>query len=176
MDWKQLKELIELVSEKGFAEFEVERQGFRLRISNLRPGAAGPRSQIQSHQGTGSGESDATEDRGSGESEPSPMIASVPPLRTFERQSAAPAERATESTLRVLKSPIVGTFYRSPAPDSPAFVKIGDQVEPDTVVCIIEAMKLMNEIQAEISGQIAEIYVENGQSIEFDQPLFGIRL
>ncbi len=75
----------------------------------------------------------------------------------------------------MINSPIVGTFFRAPSPTSDPFVTIGAQVEPDTVVCIIEAMKLMNEIQAEIGGEIAKIYVENGQPVEYGQPLFGVR-
>ena len=75
----------------------------------------------------------------------------------------------------MIPSPIVGTFYRSASPNADPFVKIGSQVEPDTVVCIIEAMKLMNEIQAEATGEVAKIYVENGQPVEYGQPLFGIR-
>ena len=80
-----------------------------------------------------------------------------------------------EAVLRVIKSPIVGTFYRSPSPNSEPFVVVGDRVEPDTVVCIIEAMKLMNEIQAELSGVIAEVYPENAQAVEYGEPLFGIK-
>jgi acetyl-CoA carboxylase biotin carboxyl carrier protein len=75
----------------------------------------------------------------------------------------------------MIASPIVGTFYRAASPNSDSFVKIGSRVEPDTVVCIIEAMKLMNEIQAETSGEVAKIYVENGQPVEYGQPLFGIK-
>ena len=75
----------------------------------------------------------------------------------------------------MISSPIVGTFYRSPSPNAESFVKIGSTVEADTVVCIIEAMKLMNEIQAETSGEVVKIYVENGQPVEYGQPLFGIK-
>jgi acetyl-CoA carboxylase biotin carboxyl carrier protein len=81
----------------------------------------------------------------------------------------------TAESLHLIKSPIVGTFYRSPSPTSEPFVKVGDRIEPDAVVCIIEAMKLMNEIQAETSGIIVEIYAENGQAVEYNQPLFGVR-
>ena len=89
----------------------------------------------------------------------------------------AQAETAAleDQDLYMIPSPIVGTFYRSPSPTADAFVKIGSQVEPDSVVCIIEAMKLMNEIQAETSGEVIKIYVENGQPVEYGQPLFGIR-
>jgi acetyl-CoA carboxylase biotin carboxyl carrier protein len=80
-----------------------------------------------------------------------------------------------DQDLHIIPSPIVGTFYRSPSPTADAFVKIGSSVEPDTVVCIIEAMKLMNEIQAEAAGEVVKVYVENGQPVEYGQPLFGIR-
>ena len=171
MDWKQLKELIELVSEKGFAEFEVERQGFRLKITQNTHQPPGPIAR-------------AAETASSASREPYPgpaysvvQVAASPSLGS--EQAATPskgpgAEVAAES-LHVIKSPIVGTFYRSPSPTSEPFVKVGDRVEPDAVVCIIEAMKLMNEIQAETAGIIAEIYVENGQPVEYNQPLFGVR-
>ncbi|MCV5111916.1 acetyl-CoA carboxylase biotin carboxyl carrier protein, partial [Escherichia coli] len=74
-----------------------------------------------------------------------------------------------------ITSPIVGTFYRSPAPDKPPYVSEGSRVTPETVVCIVEAMKLMNEIQAETTGEIVKIYVENGEPVEFGQPLFGVK-
>jgi len=95
----------------------------------------------------------------------------------------APAHPGTHATtaasqdqdLHIIPSPIVGTFYRSPSPSADPFVKIGTSVEADTVVCIIEAMKLMNEIQAETTGEVAKIYVENGQPVEYGQPLFGVK-
>src|SRR5215471_8358218 len=165
MDWKQLKELIELVSEKGFSEFEVERQGFRLKITQslgergdsiaqmALPGVSSP---PEAHAVSG---------------QPPPPAS---PARSAGPVRASAAEVVAESVYTI-KSPIVGTFYRSPSPESEPFVKVGDRVENDTVVCIIEAMKLMNEIQAETAGIIAEIYVENGQPVEYNQPLFGVR-
>jgi len=88
---------------------------------------------------------------------------------------AAPSKPAAEETHRiVIKSPMVGTFYRAPAPDAPPFVEIGQDLEPGQVVCIIEAMKLMNEIKAEVAGRVAEILVENGAPVEFGQPLFVV--
>ncbi len=97
--------------------------------------------------------------------------------------SSGPAHPGTQATtaasqdqdLHIIPSPIVGTFYRSPSPTAESFVKIGSNVEPETVVCIIEAMKLMNEIQAETTGEVVKIYVENGQPVEYGQPLFGIK-
>ena len=166
MDWKQLKELIELVSEKGFSEFEVERQGFRLKITQGM-GERGNAVPQMAHAGVVS-----TQDAHPGSSQPpapvSPPAQSVGPVRT-------PTPDVAAESVHIIKSPIVGTFYRSPSPESEPFVKVGDRVENDTVVCIIEAMKLMNEIQAETGGIIAEIYVENGQPVEYNQPLFGVR-
>jgi acetyl-CoA carboxylase biotin carboxyl carrier protein len=148
MELKEIRELIELISQKGLAEFELEREGFRLRITRFReePNSQPPQLPIWQHH-------------------------NAPP-----KQEAGPAAASAQPELHIIKSPIVGTFYRAPSPTSEPFVNIGDHVEPDTVVCIIEAMKLMNEIQAEVSGQVAEIYVENGQPVEYGQPLFGIRI
>lgn len=96
----------------------------------------------------------------------------------FEISDFPPPAKAelelAQAELHIITSPIVGTFYRIPATGSEPFVKIGDQVEPATVVCIIEAMRLMNEIQAETSGKIVKLYVENGQAVEYGQPLFGV--
>ena len=163
MDLKEVKELIELVSEKGFAEFEIEHDGFRLHISRFKEPPI-----IQAA--------------------PTPVILSAPlptapgvaaPAAPVAARLASPPSNPetapADAQLHVIKSPIVGTFYRSPSPQSEAFVKIGDHVEPDTVVCIIEAMKLMNEIQAETNGEVAQIYVQNGQPVEYGQPLFAIK-
>ena len=87
----------------------------------------------------------------------------------------AQTEASEDQGLHIIPSPIVGTFYRAASPTADAFVKIGSMVEADSVVCIIEAMKLMNEIQAETTGEVAKIYVENGQPVEYGQPLFGIK-
>jgi acetyl-CoA carboxylase biotin carboxyl carrier protein len=86
-------------------------------------------------------------------------------------KAAAPAAEAGKA----IKSPLVGTFYKSPSPDAPAYVKVGDTVKPDTTLCILEAMKVMNEVKAEVSGVITEILCENGQPVEYDQPLFRYR-
>jgi acetyl-CoA carboxylase biotin carboxyl carrier protein len=100
----------------------------------------------------------------------------MPPTSAPAHPGAESASAASEDQgLHIITSPIVGTFYRSPSPTADPFIKIGSNVEPVTVVCIIEAMKLMNEIQAETSGEVAKIYVENGQPVEYGQPLFGIR-
>ncbi|MFY9553800.1 MAG: acetyl-CoA carboxylase biotin carboxyl carrier protein [Blastocatellia bacterium] len=176
MNLKEIKDLIELVSDKGFAEFEIERQGFRLRVSRFRepaPQAIQPAATpvIISSSVPGASELlSPVAQRGliGADSSSSGSSKAASPSAKVE-----PAE--TESELHTIKSPIVGTFYRSPSPTSDAFVKIGDHVEPDTVVCIIEAMKLMNEIQAEVSGEIVKIFIENGQPVEYGQVLFGVK-
>ncbi len=165
----ELRELADLIAAQGFTEFEIEKEGFRLRLSrNTYPQTAPPPT------------SSAT---GSVIPFPAPPTPSAPPPPPVP--SGAPSAPATPSPapdapsavedLHKITSPIVGTFYRAPSPTAEVFVNQGSRVEPETVVCIIEAMKLMNEIQAEVSGTIEKIYVENGQPVEYGQPLFGIK-
>jgi acetyl-CoA carboxylase biotin carboxyl carrier protein len=155
----ELRELIALLRENGLAELELEREDFRVRLR--REGANAHHPDVA----------------------PNPAAIPVPIIDPVLRTPEPPApavdtkkvEEAQRQDLHTIPSPIVGTFYRSPSPTAEAFVKIGSNVEPDTVVCIIEAMKLMNEIQAETTGEVVKIYVENGQPVEYGQPLFGIR-
>lgn len=91
------------------------------------------------------------------------------------KQAEAPAKEKDEGNVVYIKSPMVGTFYRAPSPESPAYVDVGDKVKADATVCIVEAMKVMNEIQAETTGSILEILVENGTTVEYGQPLFKVR-
>jgi acetyl-CoA carboxylase biotin carboxyl carrier protein len=167
MNLREVKELIELVSEKGFAEFEIEHQGFRLHICRFKEPpiiqSAPPPVIISSTVPV------APEP-------PAPILSNVALAAPAAAQTAKDEAPVAEAQLHMIKSPIVGTFYRSASPTSEPFVKIGDHVEQDTVVCIIEAMKLMNEIQAETRGEIVKIYVENGQPVEYGQPLFGIEI
>src|SRR5262245_7765121 len=161
----ELKELIELLRENGLAELELEREGFRVRL----------RREGTLHQGHSEVQvTPASSPVPSGNPQPaaSPVAASVPPLHPGARAETAASE---DQNLHIIPSPIVGTFYRSPSPNADPFVRIGSSVEPETVVCIIEAMKLMNEIQAETSGEVVKIYVENGQPVEYGQPLFGVK-
>jgi acetyl-CoA carboxylase biotin carboxyl carrier protein len=160
----ELRELIALLRENGLAEFELEQEGFRVRLRREvdfggMPGGAsmGVASPAQTAR---SASTTATQT----------IAASVPVHPGAQAESAA----SEDQDLHIIPSPIVGTFYRSASPNAEPFVKIGSRVGPDSVVCIIEAMKLMNEIQAETSGEVAKIYVENGQPVEYGQPLFGI--
>jgi acetyl-CoA carboxylase biotin carboxyl carrier protein len=172
MNLEELRELIELVSEKGFAEFEVERQGFRLRIARFNEPAAHLTRSAAPASPAITPQPSAVVRPTVAQPEPAPPAAS----ETSQAAEPEAGESARpEAQLHTIKSPIVGTFYRSPSPASEPFVKIGDHVEQDMVVCIIEAMKLMNEIQSEVTGEVVRIYVENGQPVEYGQPLFGIK-
>jgi len=164
MNQKELKELIEFIIEKGIAEFELERGDVKVKIKraseaspvgypdtryiNVQPGIALP--------------------------VPAPVpIASAPAAAA--QPAAAPMETQAERGLHIVHSPIVGTFYEAPSPGAPPFVKVGDQLEVGQVLCIVEAMKLMNEIECDIAGELVKKLVTNGQPIEYGQELFAIR-
>lgn len=163
---KEIEQLIDALIERQVTEFELEQNGAKIRVKR----GAYVASSVDA------GEVYAPE--------PAP-----PPLSPLPAASAAPmspplpseetraAETPAESTedLYVMKSPIVGTFYAAPAPNAPPFVNVGDAVQLGQVLCIIEAMKLMNELEAEVAGEIARIYVESGQPVEYGQSLFAIK-
>jgi acetyl-CoA carboxylase biotin carboxyl carrier protein len=176
MNLKELKELIELVSEKGFAEFELERQGFRLRICRSKEPTAPPPTSAATPVIVPASLAMPFDLSAAAREKPvEPAQSAAPSLS--EASPSALAESATDdSQLHTIKSPIVGTFYRAASPTSESFVKIGDHIEPDSVVCIIEAMKLMNEILAEVTGEVVKIYAENGQPVEYGQPLFAVKM
>jgi acetyl-CoA carboxylase biotin carboxyl carrier protein len=148
----ELRELAELVIENGFTDFEFENENIRVRLSKQTgvPVTHSPQPVTTT----------ATIPAGS------PASAEIP--------AGEPAADA-DAGLHKIVSPIVGTFYRSPGPDKDPYVSEGSSVSPETTVCIVEAMKLMNEIQAEVSGEIVKIYVENGQPVEYGQALFGVK-
>ena len=150
MDLRKLKTLIDLVSESGVAELEITEGEDRVRIVN-RNGAA----PVQVHQPVTV-------------AQPMPVPVPAPEV------APAPAPTAPQQTGTPLTSPMVGTFYRSPSPGADPFVKVGDTVKKGQVVCIIEAMKLLNEVEADMDGTVKEVCVENGQPVEFGQSLFII--
>ena len=160
----ELRELIGLIRENEFTEFELAREDFRLRF---RRGAEVAEPHVET-QAVSRNPAPSSETVSSG-SETRTAAAHVHP------GAKAETEASEDQDLHIISSPIVGTFYRAASPNADSFVKIGSPVEADTVVCIIEAMKLMNEIQAETSGEVVKIYVENGQPVEYGQPLFGIK-
>ena len=150
MDLRKLKTLIDLVSESGVADLEITEGEDRVRIVN-RNGAA----PVQVHQPVTV-------------AQPMPVPVSAPEV------APAPAPTAPQQTGTPLTSPMVGTFYRAPSPGADPFVKVGDTVKKGQVVCIIEAMKLLNEVEADMDGTVKEVCVENGQPVEFGQSLFII--
>ena len=153
----EVRELTELFSEHGLTDFEFENADIRIRLSrNPAPVIAAAPHATQA---------------------PTAQTSSTPPVQQQPEQQPAKAEPtpAPEEELHIITSPIVGTFYRSPSPDADPFVKPGSHVEVGAVVCIIEAMKLMNEIESDAAGTIGKIYVENGQPVEYGQPLFGVK-
>ncbi len=165
MNQKELKELIEFLIEKDIAEFELERGDVKVRIKR-----AGEQTVVHAH--------------------PDPRFFAIPPVAAsagevggFTSAGAAPpatappvaAAPAPEEGLHTVKSPIVGTFYEAPSPGAPPFVKAGDSVEVGQVLCIVEAMKLLNEIESDVAGEIVKNLASNGQPIEYGQELFVIR-
>jgi acetyl-CoA carboxylase biotin carboxyl carrier protein len=160
----ELRELVGLITENGLSLLELEREGFRVKIGRgpfYEEGSAAAAGQKQIAAALASPTNAAVQS----------VPSFVPPHPGAHAEEAA----SVDQDLHIITSPIVGTFYRAPSPTAESFVRIGSQVEATTVVCIIEAMKLMNEIQAEAIGEIVKIYVENGQAVEYGQPLFGIK-
>jgi len=153
----QVNALIALMEERGLEEFEFERAGLRIRIKRRGAGAAPP---------------PVFETIRSAPSNPGPGAG--PASAESTAAAAAEAEFRGED-VHIVKSPIVGTFYAASRPDAPAFVGLGDAVAVGQTLCIIEAMKLMNEIEADVAGEIVRIYVENAQPVEYGEPLFALR-
>jgi acetyl-CoA carboxylase biotin carboxyl carrier protein len=145
VDLKDIKAIIDLMKKNSVSEFELEKQDFKIR---LKRGVSGGGTVLQS--------------------EDVPMVASA----ITKGAIAAPASASNEVDI---KSPMIGTFYRSPSPEAGSYVEVGTEVNPDTVVCIIEAMKVMNEIKAEVKGVITQAVMENAKPVEFGQPLFRVR-
>jgi acetyl-CoA carboxylase biotin carboxyl carrier protein len=153
VDLKDIKAIIDLMKKNSVSEFELEKQDFKIRLKRGMNGGGVLVPQADEGQ---------------------PVMGYAPaaalPAAVSTGTTAAPAAVEPE-----IKSPMIGTFYRSPSPESGSYVEVGSEVNPDTVVCIIEAMKVMNEIKAEVKGVITQVLVENAKPVEFGQPLFKIR-
>jgi acetyl-CoA carboxylase biotin carboxyl carrier protein len=156
MDLNLIKKLVKIVDTSGVTDLEIEEDGLRIKVAkkiknNL--GNSQPQMAVQTESGNAS----------------APQVAAV-------TEVAAPAEQSETSAgnFHEINSPIVGTFYRAPAPDADPYVQVGDSVSPGTVLCVVEAMKLMNEIESDIAGKVVKIFVENGKPVEYNQPLFFI--
>jgi acetyl-CoA carboxylase biotin carboxyl carrier protein len=162
LDFEQLKRILTLVRDHELSEFEIEHEGLRLRVRTASArAAAAPAPPPQDVAGT---------------VPTTGALSAVGPAAAAQASgAAAPDIGDTEIELAVVKSPIVGTFYRSPEPDAPAFVEMGSTLKKGPVLCIIEAMNLMNEIDSEYDGEIVNVYVESGQPVQYGERLFAIR-
>jgi acetyl-CoA carboxylase biotin carboxyl carrier protein len=149
---KEIRELIDLVTERGLAGLEIERAGFRLRID-------GPRS-------NGADAAAAS----------SPSYVVTAPAAPRATAAPTPAEPVVDANVHVITSPIVGTFYRSASPEADPFAEIGSRISKGKILCIIESMKLMNEIESDVEGEVVAVYPRNGQPVEYGEKLFAIRL
>ena len=156
MNQKELKELIEFLIEKDIAEFELERGDVKVKIKRAAEPALPDSRYFAVHPA------------------PAPVSAPAPVPAQVDLAANAAAPEPEES-LHIVKSPIVGTFYESPSPGSPPFVKVGDPLEVGQVLCIVEAMKLLNEIECDMAGELVKKLVANGQPIEYGQELFAVR-
>ena len=150
MDIKQIQELIRFVSKSGVNEVSLEQDNFKITIKTNQPQTV-VNATIPAPQ-------------------PVALPAAAAPVPSTPAAPAAPA--ADTSNYITIKSPMIGTFYHSPTPDKPVFVNVGDEIKAGTVVCIIEAMKLFNEIESEVSGRIVKVLVQNASPVEYDQPLY----
>jgi acetyl-CoA carboxylase biotin carboxyl carrier protein len=163
VDLKDIKAIIDLMRKNAVSEFEMEKEGFRIRLKRAPSPGVSP----------------------SGEEAVGGVVPSFPPVvapaglpaaAAAVRPPAGPAPAVEPEAPEIeIKSPMIGTFYRAPSPESAPYVEVGSEVHPDTVVCIIEAMKVMNEIKAEVRGIITQVLVENAKPVEFGQPLFKVR-
>ena len=154
MDLKDIKAIIDLMKKNSVSEFELEKQDFKIRLK-------------RGMNGTSPQFSDEGQSMVAYAPAPAALGAGVP--------LAAVAATVVASNESEIKSPMIGTFYRSPSPESASYVEVGSEVNPETVVCIIEAMKVMNEIKAEVKGVVTQVLVENAKPVEFGQPLFKVR-
>jgi len=158
LNFKEILELIDKVADRGIAGVEIEQAGMKLRIDGK---SAGP--QVTHHY--------------SEQKAAAPLAAAPPSPAAAAPPAAAKApEPEQDEGLHIITSPIVGTFYRSPNPEAESFANVGDHISPGKVLCIIEAMKLMNEIESDVEGTIVKIYPQNGQPIEYGENLFAVKV
>lgn len=153
MNIKEIKEILVLMKENDLCELEIEKEGIKLKLKKDSAGQFVTEPVVQTVRSA---------------------VRSLPPAAEAPA-AAQPSAPAAAPAGTFIKSPMVGTFYAAPAPDQPAYVSAGQTVKPGDVLCIIEAMKLMNEIKSDVGGVIEEVLVKNGEPLEFDQPLFRIR-
>ena len=155
MNLKEIESLIQFVQKSGVSEVSLEQKDFRIIIKTSHGAVAAPMVMASAPQVI--------------HQAPSPVVQATAPAPL---KAAEPAKSADDAKYVTIKSPMIGTFYRSSSPDKPAFVNVGDEIKNGKVLCIIEAMKLFNEIESEVSGRIVKVLVENASPVEYDQPLF----
>jgi acetyl-CoA carboxylase biotin carboxyl carrier protein len=166
LDVRELKEILQILEEQSITEFELEQEGVKLRVC---------RQASSNHAGAPASASPVVA-LASGAPVPAPAAtttAAPPPSSALPATGPREVEANENETL--VKSPIVGTFYRAADPNSPPFVQVGDRVKVGQVLCIVEAMKLMNEIEAEVAGEVVRVHPENGQPVQYGDPLFTLR-
>jgi acetyl-CoA carboxylase biotin carboxyl carrier protein len=155
MNLEEIKDLIKLVSKSGIGKIEIENEGFKIAIEN---GASFNEQPVYV--------------QAAAPVAMAPQVAAAPAAAAAATTPVAPVESTDESRYVTVKSPMIGTFYRTPGPDKEAFVNVGSSVQPGDKLCIIEAMKTFNEIESEISGKIVKVLVDNASPVDYDQPLF----
>ena len=157
MELDLIKKLVKIVDTSGVTDLEIEENGLKIKIAKkIRNAQVVTQPQVQTIASQ-------------------PVVQSITPVTTDTSEKKEEIE-VTATNLHEIRSPIVGTFYRAPAPDADSYVQVGAVVSPGSVLCIVEAMKLMNEIEADVSGKVVKILVENGKPVEYNQPLFLIEL
>ena len=150
LSFKEIRDLIDLVAERGLSGLEIEQTGFRIRIEGVRPASNGSVS--------------------------APALPPAPTPVASPVAESPPAEEEQGAGFHLIRSPIVGTFYRAPSPEADPFAEVGQKISRGKTLCIIESMKLMNEIESDVDGEIVEVYPRNGQPVEYGEKLFAIRL
>ena len=176
LNFEELRELLQVLGQTDIAEVTLKNGDFELTVRKAIAAAASPDAIVVA-QGGGTVMSAAGMTAAVTPAAPAPQAIAPPPVA----EPAAPAAPATappqaDTKLKEILSPMVGTFYRAPAPGEEPFVSVGDRIQSGQTVCIIEAMKLMNELEAELTGEVVELLVEDGQPVEFDQPLIRVRV
>jgi acetyl-CoA carboxylase biotin carboxyl carrier protein len=152
MDLNLVKKLIKMLESSTVTDLEIEENDYRIKIAKkVRTSFSGDQSQIIHH------------------------VSPAPTHPQMEVHVEKKQDKEEEKNQHIIRSPIVGTFYRAPAPDADSYIQVGDMVSPGSVLCIVEAMKLMNEIESDVSGKVIKILAENGKPVEFNQPLFLIQ-
>jgi acetyl-CoA carboxylase biotin carboxyl carrier protein len=171
MDWQELERLLEFMEEHGLEEFEYSRGDFRVRLR--KPGSGmmlHPGTTPISSEGQRNGQAERAQRRGAVDND-----ADDGTIEGVQPEAGRNTSKEDQINGQLVKSPIVGTYYEAPNPGASAFVKLGDHVSAGQVICIVEAMKLMNEIESDASGKVTKIFMQNGQPVEYGQPLFAIQ-